>query len=198
MIAACDVKNHLLGENGATYVFGKQKGFFPNQIRKIDLGMENFRNQVRRYLHVDIDSFEGGGAAGGIGAVLIGILHATMIPGIELLLSFSDMEEQVKDCDLVITGEGQSDRQTMFGKVPVGILKVANRYEKPCICISGALGIGYQELYDLGFIGIYSIADRAMTFQQALDHAPEKLTATTYGIMKTVMYYMNRINGNRG
>ena len=181
LIAACDVKNHLLGENGATYVFGKQKGFFPNQIRKIDLGMENFRNQVRRYLHVDIDSFDGGGAAGGIGAVLIGILHANMISGIELLLSFSDMEEQVKDCDLVITGEGQSDRQTMFGKVPVGILKVANRHHKPCICIR-----------------IYSIADRAMTFQQALDNAPDKLTATTYGVMKTVMYYMNRINGNRG
>ena len=73
---------------------------------------------------MDIDSFDGGGAAGGIGAVLIGILHANMISGIELLLSFSDMEEQVKDCDLVITGEGQSDRQTMFGKVPVGILKL--------------------------------------------------------------------------
>ena len=85
----------------------------------------------------------------------------------------------------------------MFGKVPVGILKVAERHNKPCICISGALGIGYQELYDLGFIGIYSIADRAMTFQQALENAPEKLTAATYGVMKTVMYYMNRINGNR-
>lgn len=190
LIAACDVKNHLLGENGATYVFGKQKGFFPNQIRKIDLGMENFRNQIQRYLHVDIDSFDGSGAAGGIGAVLIGILHAQMIPGIELLLSYSDLEEQVKDCDLVITGEGQSDRQTMFGKVPAGILQVAKRYDKPCICISGALGIGYQELYDLGFIGIYSIADRAMTFQQALDNAPTKLCATVYGVMKTITYFM--------
>lgn len=190
LIAACDVKNHLLGENGATYVFGKQKGFYPNQIRKIDAGMENFRNQIWRYLQVDIDSFEGGGAAGGIGAVLIGILHARMVPGIELLLSYSDFDEQVKDCDLVITGEGQSDKQTMYGKVPVGILRVAKRHEKPCICISGALGLGYQELFELGFIGIYSISDRAMTFQQALDNAPEKLEATTYSIMKTIQYYM--------
>lgn len=192
LIAACDVKNHLLGEEGATFVFGKQKGFFPNQIRKIDLAMENYRNQILRYTKIDIDEFEGSGAAGGIGAVLIGILQATMVPGIELLLTHSDMEDEVKDCDLVITGEGQSDYQTMFGKVPVGVLKVANKYRKPCICISGALGIGYQDLYELGFIGIYSIADRAMTFQQALENAPEKLTSSTYGIMKTILYYAQK------
>lgn len=189
LIAACDVKNHLLGENGATYVFGKQKGFYPNQIRKIEMGMENFRNQIQRYTSIDINEFEGGGAAGGIGAVLIGLLGAKMIPGIDLLLSCSDIEEEIADCDLVITGEGQSDQQTMYGKVPVGILRLANRYQKPCICISGALGIGYQSLYDLGFIGIYSIADRAMSFQQALEQAPEKLTAATYGIMKTIQYF---------
>ncbi|MEG0526092.1 glycerate kinase family protein [Amedibacillus sp. YH-ame10] len=189
LIAACDVKNHLLGEEGATYIFGKQKGFFPNQLKKIDQGMENYRFQIQRYTNIDINSFEGGGAAGGIGAVLIGLLHATMHPGIELLLSYSDMEEQIKDCDLLITGEGQSDQQTMFGKVPVGILNMAKKHEKPCVCISGALGIGYQNLYDLGFIGIYSIADRAMTFQQALANAPEKLKNATYAIMKTILYY---------
>lgn len=191
LIAACDVKNHLLGEEGATFVFGKQKGFFPNQLKKVDAGMENFRNQIKRYTQIDINEFEGGGAAGGIGAVLIGILGAKMIPGIELLTSYSDMEEMVKDCDLVITGEGQSDKQTMFGKVPVGILNIANRYQKPTICISGALGIGYMELFDLGFVGIYSISDRAMTFQQALENAPEKLTAATYSIMKTILYFSN-------
>lgn len=189
LIAACDVKNYLLGEEGATFVFGKQKGLFPNQIKKLDAGMMNYRDQLLRYTHIDINTFEGGGAAGGIGAILIGILHAQMVPGIELLLAYSDMEEQVKHCDLVITGEGQSDRQTMFGKVPVGILKVAQAYGKPTICISGALGIGYQELFDLGFIGIYSISDRAMSFQQALENAPEKLESAVYGIMKTVLYY---------
>lgn len=189
LIAACDVKNYLLGEEGATFIFGKQKGFFPNQLRKVDQGMENYRSQIRRYTNIDINTFEGGGAAGGIGAVLIGLLHAHMEPGIELLLRCSDLEEQVSTCDLVITGEGQSDRQTMFGKVPVGILQVSNRYQKPCICISGALGIGYQDLYELGFIGIYSIADRAMTFQQAIENAPEKLTNATIAIMKTILYY---------
>ncbi|MEG0265295.1 MAG: glycerate kinase [Erysipelotrichaceae bacterium] len=189
LIAACDVKNHLLGENGATYMFGKQKGLFPNQIKKIERGMSNYRYQLMRYSNVDIDSFEGGGAAGGIGAVLIGLLNAKMKPGIELLLSYSDMEEKMKDCDLVITGEGQSDRQTKFGKVPAGVIEVANRLHKPTICISGALGLEYMDLYDLGFVGIYSIADRAMTFEQALSQASDKLEAATFGIINTIEYF---------
>ena len=189
LIAACDVKNHLLGAEGATYIFGKQKGFYPNQIKQIDDGMTNYRNQIERYRKVDIDSFPGSGAAGGIGSVLIGLLGAKMIPGIELLLRYSDIHEAIRDCDFVITGEGQSDRQTMFGKVPVGILNVAKSYEKPVLCISGALGLGYQELYDLGFSGIFSIADRAMTFQQALAQADQKLEAAVYAIVKTIMTF---------
>lgn len=192
LIAACDVKNYLLGENGATYIFGKQKGFYPNQIKKLDLGMENYRNQILRYTNIDINTFEGGGAAGGIGAVLIGLLKAKMIPGIQLLQRYSDLETSIEHCDLVITGEGQSDRQTMFGKVPVGILNIANKYEKPCICLSGALGIGYMDLYQLGFVGIYSIADRAMSFQQALENAPDKLESATYSILKTITYFMQK------
>ncbi|MEG0094111.1 MAG: glycerate kinase, partial [Erysipelotrichaceae bacterium] len=176
-------------ENGATYMFGKQKGLFPNQIKKIERGMSNYRYQLMRYSNVDIDSFEGGGAAGGIGAVLIGLLNAKMKPGIELLLSYSDMEEKMKDCDLVITGEGQSDRQTKFGKVPAGVIEVANRLHKPTICISGALGLEYMDLYDLGFVGIYSIADRAMTFDQALSQASDKLEAATFGIINTIEYF---------
>jgi len=193
LIAACDVKNHLLGEMGATYVFGKQKGFYPNQIKQVEAGMENYRNQIQRYLNIDIDAYEGGGAAGGIGAVLIGILNARMIPGLELLFQYSDIDQAIQECDLVITGEGQSDRQTMFGKVPVGILQLANRYQKPTLCISGALGLGYQELYELGFVGIFSIADRAMSFQQALDQAGEKMEAAVYTIIKTIVSMQGRI-----
>lgn len=189
VIAACDVKNHLLGEQGATFVFGKQKGFYPNQIRKIDTGMQNYRDQILRYTNVDIDIFEGAGAAGGIGAIFMGLLHATMVSGIELLLSYSNIEKDLQDCDLVITGEGQTDLQTKYGKVPVGILHEAQKYKKPTICISGALGLQYEELYEEGFVGIFSIADRAMNFQQALEQASQKLTACTYSLFKMIMYF---------
>lgn len=186
LIAACDVKNKLLGENGATFVFGKQKGLYPTQLKRVDAGMENYRNQIQRYKQVDLNEFEGGGAAGGIGSVLIGLLNAKMIPGIELLLSYSKMEEEVKDCTFVITGEGQSDAQTAYGKVPMGILKMAQKYNKPCIILSGALGKGYEVLYEEGFAGIYSIADCAMSFPQALAMAPEKLKAGAYSLIRTI------------
>lgn len=189
LIAACDVKNYLLGEEGATYVFGKQKGLYPNQIKKLDAGMKNYCDQFCRYIHLDLNTIEGGGAAGGIGAVLIGVLKAKMVPGIQLLLQYSDLEKQLRSCDLVITGEGQSDRQTLFGKVPYGILQVAKRHHKPIICISGALGLGYDALFEEGFVGIFSIADRAMTFQQALELAPQKLEDSTYNIIRTIMYF---------
>lgn len=192
LIAACDVKNKLLGEQGATFIFGKQKGLFPTQLKRVDHGMENFRDQIQRYKKVDLNAYEGGGAAGGIGAVLMGILNAKMVPGIELLLSYSNIEEHVKDCDLLITGEGQSDVQTAYGKVPMGILNVAKKYDKPCIILSGALGIGYQKLYEEGFTGIFSIADCAMSFPQALAHAPEKLKAAAYSMIRTIDYFKNQ------
>lgn len=183
LIAACDVKNYLLGEKGATYVFGKQKGLFPNQLERIEKGMVNYCYHMKRVTKINMNLFEGGGAAGGIGAALQALLHAKMCPGIELLLEYSHLKEAIETCDFVITGEGQSDAQTQYGKVPVGILKVAKQYQKPCIIISGALGIGYMDLYKLGFAGIFSVADRAMTFQQALAQAADKVEATSYSIM---------------
>lgn len=191
LIVACDVKNHLLGEHGATYTFGRQKGLYPNQLERLDRAMRNYRDQIRRYRKVDLDSYEGGGAAGGIGAVLIGLLGAQMYPGIELLLSYSSLQQEAADCDLLITGEGQSDAQTMLGKVPAGIAQIAKAADKPILCISGALGRGYEQLYALGFIGIFSIADRAMTFPQALQLAPEKLEATTYSVLR-MFHHLSR------
>ena len=119
--------------------------------------------------------------------VLIGLLGARMVPGIELLLSYSTLEKEIADCDLVITGEGQSDAQTLMGKVPAGIAARAAAANCPIICVSGALGIGYEKLYELGFIGVYSIADRAMSFLQALEQAPAKLQAFIYSLIRTIV-----------
>lgn len=180
LIVACDVKNKLLGSEGATYCFGKQKGIFPNKMKTIESGMQQYANVVKRQTGIELDKIISGGAAGGIGSALIGILKAKCISGIELLIEKSNMEDAIAHADLVITGEGQSDMQTKFGKVPAGIIKVANKYNVPTLCISGALGYGYMDLYELGFVGIVSIADRAMNFNQALEQAYEKLVQSAY------------------
>lgn len=192
IIAACDVKNHLLGEQGATYTFGKQKGLFPNQMKAVEKGMVNYATLMQASTGIDLNSFEGGGAAGGIGACLMGVFQAKMISGIELVMQYTDFEAQLRDADLIITGEGQSDHQTMYGKVPVGILRIAQRYDVPTIIISGALGYEYMQLFSLGFAGIFSISDRVMTFEQALKVAPVKLENTSYSVIHFYHQIANR------
>lgn len=187
-IAACDVNNDLLGEKGATLFYGKQKGLFPNQMRRVEKGMIHYSNLMKKQGYC-IFGQAGCGAAGGVAGAFMGVTHAIKKSGLELLFQYNHIEEAIAQCDLVITGEGQSDAQTMYGKVPAGIVALANRYHKPCICISGALGLEYTKLYDLGFIGIYSIADRAMTFAQAIENAPQKLYDTTYSLIKTIRYF---------
>lgn len=186
IIVACDVKNHLLGPEGATYIFGAQKGIFTNQMKDIDHWMALYRDKVQQTFHVDMDVYEGSGAAGGIGGVLLGVFHARQQAGISLLMETNHMAKDIQDCDLVITGEGQTDAQTMYGKVPYGVCELANQYGKPVICLSGALGKGYQDVYQTGMIGIFSTADRAMSFHQALAQGPEKLEALAYSITKLV------------
>ncbi|MFV0381977.1 MAG: glycerate kinase [Breznakia sp.] len=185
LIAACDVENTLLGEFGATRMFGKQKGLYKNQIYKVEEGMRNYAKQFANH-GIVLDNLVGGGAAGGIGAALQAVLHARLQSGFSSLLAYMDIEKQLQDSDLLITGEGQSDKQTWFGKVPVALIEVANKYNVPTVCISGALGVEYKKLYDKGFIGIYSIADRAMSFEQAIQSAPEKLAACAYTVFKTI------------
>lgn len=181
---ACDVKNHLLGENGATYVFGRQKGLYKTQMVQVDEAMVHYRDKIRQTFHVDMDEQEGSGAAGGIGGLLLAVFGARMVPGIELIMEYSGLEEAIAKADLVITGEGQTDRQTLFGKVPFGVATLAKKHQVPCICLSGALGPGYEAMYDAGCIGVFSTADRAMDFTTALRTGRQKLEDLAFGIAK--------------
>lgn len=184
IIVACDVKNHLLGKQGATYVFGKQKGVYLNQMADIEKGMEHYRDKLLQTFHIDVNEFEGSGAAGGIGSILLGIFHAKMQAGIDLVLEYSDLKNHLENADLMITGEGQTDAQTLYGKLPMGISHLAREYGVPCVCLSGALGVGYEGLYDEGMIGIFSSADRAMTFQMALQTGDVKIEALAFNLTK--------------
>lgn len=183
-IVACDVKNHLYGREGATYTFGKQKGLYPNQICAVDQAMEWYNKKLIQTFHVDVNQFDGSGAAGGIGAILLGVFQAKMIPGIQLSIEYSHIEEKIAQAQLVLTGEGQTDLQTLYGKVPYGIAQLSQKYQVPVVCLSGALGLGYEELYNHGMIGIFSSADRALDFKMAIRCGSEKLEKLAYSITR--------------
>ena len=183
-IVACDVKNHLYGSEGATYTFGKQKGLYPSQMKELDEAMHHYNRKIEQTFHADMNRFPGSGAAGGIGAVLLGVFKAKMVPGIQLVMQYSGLEKEIATADLVITGEGQTDRQTLYGKVPFGIATMAQKQNVPVICLSGALGLGYEELYNHGMIGIFSSSDRAMEFKVALKYGAEKLENLAFSITK--------------
>ena len=186
ILAAADVRNPLLGPKGATFTFGRQKGLFPSQLTMVDHWMRRYRDVIQKTFGIDLDAIPGGGAAGGIGAVLVGILHAQIQSGITMCMEGYQLENVIQKADIVITGEGQTDLQTRYGKVPFGVAQLAKKYHKPVLCLSGALGLGYQELYQDGFDGLYSSADRAMDFMTALKNGPEKLENLAFSITKTI------------
>lgn len=119
----CDVNNPLTGPNGATYTFGKQKGGTPEVLERLEQGMKNYADVMRQKLGVDVEHIPGAGAAGGLGAALCGFLGGTMRSGIETVLDLIDFNKRLEGTALAITGEGQMDWQSAFGKVPCGVGK---------------------------------------------------------------------------
>jgi len=186
VLVACDVRNKLLGVNGATHVFGPQKGITSTMLPLFEEGMINYCNVIKDTLNIDLDSYVGGGAAGGIGAVLFGFFKANMRLGIELLLEATKFEKLLEGCDLVITGEGQTDAQSLQGKAVFGISKLAKEYNVPTICISGVLRDGYQKLYNNGVIGAYSILKAPSSYPQAFEQAKTNLYDTAFSLIKTI------------
>lgn len=180
--AACDVNSVVLGEEGMTWMYGKQKGLSKSEQYFIENGMEYFCRKLDQTFHKDIRYIEGGGSAGGLGGILMTIFEAHKTNGIDVLCEESQLEEKIRRADLVITGEGQTDYQTLHGKVVFSLAKLASRYQTPMICVSGALGIGYEGLYDYGVCAMFSTADRAMPFSQAIRQGPQKLEQTAYNI----------------
>lgn len=118
--------------------------------------------------------------------MLIGVLDARMEPGLEILARIGQFEEKIQNADLVITGEGQSDLQTLYGKAVFSVAQMAQAQNVPVIVLSGALGAGYEKLYDYGICGIFSTADRAMTFPVAIAQGPQKLEQAAFSLMKLI------------
>lgn len=167
ILVACDVSNPLTGKNGAAHVFGPQKGATPQMVEVLDNNLSHYAKIVKRDLNMEINDVPGAGAAGGLGAGLL-TLGGILKKGIEIVIDAADLEEKLKDADLVITGEGGMDKQTIYGKTPFGVAKLAKKYNIPVIGIAGNLGNGYEILYDNGFDAIFSIMPGVRTLETAL------------------------------
>lgn len=185
VIVASDVKNVLCGPDGASAVYGPQKGATPEMVAVLDRNLGHLAEKIKADLGKDISLVPGSGAAGGLGGGLMAFLNAEIRPGIEIVMEITGFREKVREADLIFTGEGATDFQTMFGKVPYGVAQVAAEYGKPVLCISGTLGNGYQKLFDAGIKGFFSIVDRPMTLEEAMERGEELLETTAENVMNT-------------
>ena len=168
----CDVTNPLLGESGATWVYGPQKGATPEIRDELERGMENYARIVSAAVGRDISDFPGAGAAGGLGAALGGVLNARLKSGIDAVLEAVRFDEKLRDVDLVVTGEGRIDGQSVrFGKVPVGVAKRCAAHGIPVIAIVGGIGDGAEGLYDVCDSVIQTTVSGPMSLQDAMENA---------------------------
>ena len=172
---ACDVTNPLTGDHGATAVFGPQKGATPEMIVQLDAALDRYAHIIQRDLDVNVLKLAGGGAAGGMGAALYAFCGAELRRGIEIVTDALHLDEHVADADLVITGEGRIDSQTINGKVPVGVAKVAKRYNKPVIGIAGSLTADVGVVHDHGIDAVFSVIFTICTLEDALENAGENV-----------------------
>lgn len=171
----CDVTNPLLGAHGATYTFGPQKGANRKQLDFLEKGMQNYASKIKALLGTEADAVPGGGAAGGAGAALAVFCAAAMKSGIDTILELIGFEDLVADADLIITGEGRIDDQSVHGKVLDGIGKYAKKRRIPLIAIAGSMDTSAENLYRCGIGSIMVAPDKPMTLSCAMEHAPELL-----------------------
>ncbi|MRT13429.1 glycerate kinase [Enterobacteriaceae bacterium RIT711] len=183
---ACDVTNFLTGKEGATAVFGPQKGATPEMISELDQALDHYAKIIARDLDIDVLTLSGGGAAGGMGAALYAFCGAQLRQGIDIVTEALKLDELVRDADLVITGEGRIDSQSIHGKVPIGVAKVAKRYNKPVIGIAGSLTADVGVVYDHGLDAVFSVLYSICTLDEALDNAGDNLRMAARNIAATL------------
>lgn len=180
--AACDVDNPLVGMQGASFVFGRQKGANVEMMKELDENLKHYANILKRYVSSDVSEIPGAGAAGGMGAAVISVLKGDLRKGIEIVLDYTNFDKHIEDADLIITGEGRIDEQTAYGKVPVGVAGRAKRFSVPVIAIGGSVSSDYSAVYEKGIDAVFSITTRPMTLEEAYRVAEENIEMTTKNI----------------
>lgn len=187
---ACDVTNPLCGLKGASNVFGHQKGADPQMIEILDENLRHYADIIKEQFGKEVIDVPGAGAAGGLGAGLMAFLNGTLKNGIEMVVKYSELEEKIKSADMVWTGEGSIDSQTQYGKTPLGVARVAKKYDKPVIALAGKVGSNIESLYDMGIDSIFCIMRGVATLEEALKDGKENIERTSENIIR--LLYLNK------
>jgi glycerate kinase len=181
---ASDVNNPLCGLQGASAVFGPQKGATPAQVSKLDTALGHFADVCARTLGKDPRNAPGSGAAGGLGFAAHTWMQARFRPGVEVVAELGGLAVAIQGAQLVITGEGRMDAQTLHGKTPMGVAKIAQAAGVPVIAIAGSLGAGYQALYKTGIVAAFSLVSGPMTLEQACADTEQLLKDRAQDILR--------------
>ena len=190
---ATDVRNPLCGPDGASAVFGPQKGATPELVSQLDQALGQFAHITAQTTGQDMQNHPGAGAAGGLGFAALAWMGARMRPGVEVVAQLANLEKAVAQADLVFTGEGRMDAQTLQGKTPWGVMRIAKEHQVPVIAITGSLGQGYQALYDAGLTAAFSLANGPIALDDAIAQAPALLQSRATDIMRLWLLASNRM-----
>lgn len=183
---ACDVNNPLCGENGATYIYGPQKGVTDGFKADLDAGMANFAKVTAAALGHDDSKIAGVGAAGGLGFAFLSYIGAELTPGIELILNAVGLEDELKNADIAVTGEGRLDHQTAMGKAPVGVARLAKQYAAKVVAFAGAVTEGAVACNDAGIDAFFPIIRGITTLEEAMnkENAHKNMAAATEQVFR--------------
>lgn len=183
---ACDVKNTLIGKNGASYIFGPQKGADSKMVKVLDDNLNHFACKIKEYLNIDIAKVPGSGAAGGLGGALLAFCNAELKSGIDIVIKYTNLEEKIKMSDYVLTGEGSIDGQTIFGKTPAGVSKIAKKYNVPVLAFAGKVESESSNLYNEGVKSIFCIMRGVETLDSALKNGSYNLERTVENVVRLI------------
>ena len=188
---ACDVTNTLCGKEGASYIYGPQKGASKEQIEVLDKSLLHVSKIIKNDIGKDVIKIKGGGAAGGMGAGMVAFCSATLRPGVDIVFDTLDVEKKIIGADLIITGEGQFDISSTYNKAPSAIAKLGMKYDIPTIGISGSFGEGFEKLDDFGIFSKVSLINNISSLESNIMNAKNLLRIASLEQLKAVKIGMN-------
>ncbi len=182
VLVACDVNNPLAGPDGASQIYGPQKGASPEMVGRLDEALAHFGEEIEKHLGISVSEIPGAGAAGGLGAGMVAFAGARLRPGVELVAEAVGLAEALRGADLVITGEGKIDAQSIHGKTPVGVARMAKAAGVPVVALAGVLGEGYRHVYEHGIDAAFCIAPGPIGLDESKRRTAELLEAVAESV----------------